>query len=38
MISADVKPIKTTRNKKSRDCILQIFVRSTFCTNTKNFG
>ena len=32
MISSDVKAIKTTRNKRSSGCILQIFIRSTFRT------
>ena len=32
MISADVKAIKTTRNKISGDSILQIFLRPTFKT------
>ena len=32
MISADTKANKTTSNKRSNDCILQIFVRTTFTT------
>ena len=32
MISTDVKANKTTRNKRSGGCILQIFTRSTFKT------
>ena len=41
MIPADVKANKT-RNKRSCDCILQIFIRSIYLQNlkhkVKNFG
>ena len=32
MISADVKANKNNKNKRSSDCILEIFIRSTFKT------